>query len=81
MRGICEAVTVAAQEIVPSPVKLCDPAVTDNPVHYTRTEEIGAPAPQMAGLPDDLRRLFDVSPFPAVPPDPIRQNEPIVVLP
>src|SRR6516162_4544611 len=66
LAGIRELITVAAQEIDSSPVKLCDPAVTMDPVDFTRTEKIGPTAPEAAGHPDDRRRLVDIAPFPSV---------------
>src|SRR6516164_211592 len=66
LAGIRELITVAAQEIDSSPVKLCDPAVTMDPVDFTRTEKIGPTAPEAAGHPDDRRRLVDIASFPSV---------------
>jgi hypothetical protein len=69
----------AAEEIDASSVELRHPPPAGDPIDNTRTDEIGPDTPESARHPDDLRRLFDIPPFFALAPDPIRQDQCVAV--
>jgi hypothetical protein len=79
LRGIGEPIAMAAEEIVAGSVELRHPPPAGDPIHDTWADEIRPDTPESARHPDDLRRLFDIPPFFALAPDPIRQDQCVAV--
>jgi hypothetical protein len=75
LRGIVEPITVATQEIGASPVELRHPATACNPIDDARADEIWPPAAKSTRRPFDWCGLFDISPFPALLPDTVQQDQ------
>ena len=71
LRGVGQPITMAAKEIGPSSIELAYPPTAGNPIDDARTDEIRPRATESARRPSDQCWLFDILPFPTVPPDPI----------
>jgi hypothetical protein len=81
LRGIGKPITMAAEEVRPGSVELCDPPTAGNSIDNARANEIGPSPAESARSPDNRSRLFDVLPLSTVPPDPIGQDQSIAVSP
>src|SRR5262249_41570792 len=75
LRSVGEPITVAAQEISAGSIELRHTSPAGDPIYNTWADKIGPRAAESARPPDDLRRLFDIPPFFALPPAPIRQDQ------